>query len=284
MKIAIVGAGVAGLACAFELEKHGITPTIFEYQNHIGHPLNIPNIWLNNRIRFNHDPIKFLNKKHELSLKPLNKIKKMICFSNTNKYKTVKLSGYILGRGISKLSLENQIAEKLTTPIDFNTHISIKNIPVEFEHVIISSGNNTSLRELNLWKNFGFYNIRCAEVVGNFEISTIMHWEYTYLDKKILCYLVPKSSKNASIIQMLSNSTTHDLNFYWEHFLLNYKLNYYITEVKDCVYTTGYMPFPKKNNLYFIGNIAKSTYPYKKMPSFFDIESGITIARSILTN
>lgn len=30
MKVAIVGAGLSGLSCAFELKKHGIKPIIFE--------------------------------------------------------------------------------------------------------------------------------------------------------------------------------------------------------------------------------------------------------------
>ena len=30
IKVAVIGAGIAGLSCAIELERHGITPVIFE--------------------------------------------------------------------------------------------------------------------------------------------------------------------------------------------------------------------------------------------------------------
>ncbi len=36
MKVAILGAGLADLACANELQKHGINPTIYEAGSSIG--------------------------------------------------------------------------------------------------------------------------------------------------------------------------------------------------------------------------------------------------------
>ena len=36
MEVAIMGAGMSGLSCAITLEKHGITPTIFEKRNSVG--------------------------------------------------------------------------------------------------------------------------------------------------------------------------------------------------------------------------------------------------------
>lgn len=36
MDVAIMGAGLSGLACAITLEKNGITPTIFESRSQVG--------------------------------------------------------------------------------------------------------------------------------------------------------------------------------------------------------------------------------------------------------
>jgi digeranylgeranylglycerophospholipid reductase len=38
MKVAIVGEGSAGLACAHELEKYGVRPVIYEKNSFIGEP------------------------------------------------------------------------------------------------------------------------------------------------------------------------------------------------------------------------------------------------------
>jgi len=36
MRVAIIGAGLAGLSCAHELERYGVSPVIFEKNSYIG--------------------------------------------------------------------------------------------------------------------------------------------------------------------------------------------------------------------------------------------------------
>jgi digeranylgeranylglycerophospholipid reductase len=59
MKIAIIGAGISGLACALECEKLGVTADVFERQHSVGWIWPSVSGWINlfNR-NFGDDPIK----------------------------------------------------------------------------------------------------------------------------------------------------------------------------------------------------------------------------------
>ena len=47
MKIAIIGAGLSGLACALECERLGVIPDVFERDESVGWPCYCIVHWLN---------------------------------------------------------------------------------------------------------------------------------------------------------------------------------------------------------------------------------------------
>ena len=81
MKVAIIGAGLAGLSCAIELERHGIKPVILEMRAHVGEALVYSGIWPRVVNRPLSNPLKYLKKEYSLELIPSYHIKKMIMFS-----------------------------------------------------------------------------------------------------------------------------------------------------------------------------------------------------------
>lgn len=81
MKVAIIGAGISGLSCAIELERHGIKPIILEKRAHVGEALDYSTIWPRIINRTITDSLKYIKQEYSLELTPLNRIKKMIMFS-----------------------------------------------------------------------------------------------------------------------------------------------------------------------------------------------------------
>ena len=94
MKVAIIGAGTSGLSCAFELERNGIFPTIFERNDFIGdyHP-HVSGL-INVITQPVADPIKYMDKKLGIKLKPLNLFRKVIHYSPNNQVNVTGPLGY----------------------------------------------------------------------------------------------------------------------------------------------------------------------------------------------
>jgi flavin-dependent dehydrogenase len=74
MKVAIIGAGISGLSCAFELKKYGIIPTIFEEKSKLGESLGFGAIMFHMFNRGIKDPFKFL-KEYNINLTPNSPLK-----------------------------------------------------------------------------------------------------------------------------------------------------------------------------------------------------------------
>ena len=78
MKVAIVGAGLSGLSCAFELKKHGITPTIFEKNTVLGDSLDYAVSNFKIMTNFYTSPRKYFKKNYGLDIVPVGMLKKII--------------------------------------------------------------------------------------------------------------------------------------------------------------------------------------------------------------
>ena len=284
MKVAIIGAGISGLSCALEFEKNGIKPTIFDQKSYIGDVMSYSALWSRLFMRTFTDPFRYLEKKYGLELNPLFRLKEEIMISS-HKQMTVRANlGYVVKRGREANSLENQLGEKINSTVVFNKFIELNEIADDFEYIIVATGNNTIAKEMRLWTpTFNTLN-RIATILGDFNTESANLWLNTKYAKNAFAYLLPNSSKEASLTLIVNGITHHELDFYWKEFLVTENINYKITQTMDAEHNCGFINPFHSGKVYFVGNTAGLTDDLIGIGSFNAIESGIFAARAILQN
>jgi len=282
MRVAIIGAGLAGLSCAYQLKKYGITPDIFEKRSAVGNLLEHTICTLNIFDRTLMNPIKYLKKKYKLNIVPLSPLTEITMIA-PNKKTIVKGRnlGYVFKRGYEKYSLEKQIESKLGLPISFNTYIKIDDIKDSYDRIIVATGDNSIAKDMGVWTTSYTFQVRVATVLGNFKKGSIKMWLNTGYAKNCYCYLLANNSKEACLVLALNSVSHQDLDYYWKEFLFDAEISYRITETRDTEYNTGYPDSAQVGNICFTGDSAGLMDDFLGFGAIRAIESGILAARAI---
>lgn len=282
MKVAIIGAGLSGLSCAIELERHKIKPAIFEKRAHVGEALDYSAIWPRVVNRPIMDPLKYLKKEYHLELKPINHIKKMIMFSPNSSAVERGNLGYIFRRGHPNSALENQLLNILNNSITFDKYVEIEDIENEFDYVIVAAATDIIPKKLGVWTDTFNAQVRIATVLGRFKPAEVTMWMNEKYAKNGLCYLIPNSEKEASLVQVVNGITTYELDYYWKEFLFTEDIQYYISYTTDCEHGCGFVKPRQVGNVLFVGNSAGFTDDLIGCGGLNAIESGMLAARAIV--
>lgn len=282
MEVAIIGAGLSGLSCAIELERHGIKPVILEKRAHIGEALDYTVIWPRVMSRPIMDPLKYLNKEYSLELTPLNHVKKMVMFSPDHKAVERGSLGYIFKRGYHNYATEKQLLNYIKSPITFNRYVEIEDIKDEFDYVVVADANSITPKKLGVWTETFNAQVRIATVLGNFKATEISMWMNTRYAKNVFCYLVPSSDKEAHLVQIVNGITSYELDHYWKEFLLNENIHYYISSTTDTEHDCGFVEPRQVGNVLFTGNAAGLTDSLLGCGGLNAIESGMLAARAMV--
>lgn len=282
MKVAIIGAGLAGLSCAFELKKYGVTPDIFEIKSAVGSPLEHTICTLNIFDRTVMNPVKYLKKKYKLSITPLFPLTELTMIA-PNKEAIIRGGnlGYVFKRGYEKYSLENQIKSHVGLPISFNTYVKINDIKDSYDRIVVATGDDSLVKDMGMWTTSNAYQVRIATVLGDFKTGSIKMWLNADYAKNCYCYLLANSTKEACLVLTLNDASHYDLDFYWKEFLINAEMAYVITETRDSEYNIGYPDSVQAGNIYFAGNSAGLMDDFLGFGAIRAIESGIYAARAV---
>ena len=94
VKIAIIGAGIGGLACALECEKLGVITDVYERDHSVGWVWPSISYWPSVIYRNIGDPIDHLKRDYDIDMLPLNECKTIIIKSPGQEVKVRGKLGY----------------------------------------------------------------------------------------------------------------------------------------------------------------------------------------------
>lgn len=285
MKVAIIGAGLAGLACAHELERLGVVPDLYEKSSFIGEPFNHCTAMLRIVDRPHRgDYMKYFREKLFLDFTPLAPVRRMMHHGPTRRLMVRgKNLGFFFLRSNTRDSLKNQICSTLNrTRIFLNTTADVNTLKKKYDYVVAANGNLLFTREFGLLQTWFDGYVRAAVVHGNFDTERVDMYLNQHYCKKGYAYLTPLSEKKASLILVVEDCNEEDLNEYWNAFLYYENFKYPIIEESTQYHTSSFV-YPKiHENLIFAGLAGGSIDPFLGFGQYNSLSMGVFAARTIV--
>lgn len=284
MKVAIIGAGLSGLACAHELERLGIVPDLYEKNSFIGEAFTHSTAMLRIVDRpHGGNYIRYFREKLFLDIKPLAPVRRMMHYAPTRKLMiSGKNLGFLFLRTSTRDSLKNQLCSSLNkTRVFLNALADIHTLKKKYDYVVVATGNVQFTRELGLWQTWFSGYVRTAVVLGNFDTERVDMWLNRHYCNKGYAYLTPINDKKASLVLVVENCNEEDLNEFWNAFLYYENLKYPIIEESTQHHISGFA-YPKVyENLIFTGLAGGSIDPFLGFGQYNSLTMGVFAARTI---
>lgn len=285
MKIAIIGAGPAGLACALECERMGVVPDIYERMGSVGWIRPSVTVWINLFERAYRDICIHLREVYHLDIKPLFPYHSMLVKSPSAAANISGKLGYFVARGKVSESLENQLLIKLRrSQVHFNQIANYKELSQKYDYVVIASGKETASRELGVWQDLGVVYVQEAIALGSFTPGSLtLYWNKEYAgDGYAAVFPFSASEAVVGIYTIGSGPFTVDRSF--SRFIQKEKLNQLeiIHQSTLPPFTTGNVKKFQIGNVLLAGRAAGLTDRLMGTGSVAAMISGIMAARSMI--
>lgn len=285
MDVAIIGSGVSGLACAFRLNQLGVKPTLFERRPIIGEVINLYGIHLNSFNMLSNDPLRFFEKKYNLTVKPMCEIKKLTMYSEDKKVTVKGRLGYIFNRGGGRTTLERQLFDQVDAYFYFDTYVMdwlISDMKKQFDAVVIATGDIDIPKQLGILKDSTIMQVRSGIIDGKYETGQVFSWMKTEFSNNSFIYSIPVSESRAVITLIVDNVAPSELDYLWKQMIKSENITNNILETWDCEFQGGRLKINQVDNIYFIGNAGGLIDDFRGFGIVNGIASGIFAADAIV--
>ncbi|KIL48438.1 NAD(P)-binding protein [Jeotgalibacillus campisalis] len=289
MKIAIMGAGLSGLACALTLEKYGCQADVFEKRGLAGDRFIYAEAMFS---MFHHpidDAVSYLSVEHGIHLKPSSTIQKTEIWTENERSSLNGHLGYVNMRGKHPAAYEKQLADQLQGKIRFHQDVSHTEISKEYTHTVLATGDSLDTEKIQPYKTALTVRFIGAIVAGEFDITTVHTFFNNLFAPKGMAYLLPHSVHEASLILVYPQYPENevlDKDELWENCLVECRkrLNQNLAlismfELEN--YRIGTTETPRIGNTFFVGNCFGSIMPFLGFGQLESILTGIYAAQAI---
>lgn len=289
MEVAIMGAGMSGLACAITLEKHGITPTIFEKRNCVGDRFVNAESMFSILNRPSKDPLPYFANNYQINLKPIDEVDKLFIHSKNELGSIDGKIGYTNIRGRHENSYESQLEKQVKCTITFNSPYKYEELCKDFQYVVMAPGDGEYASKLNNYRCDLSCTIKGATVQGKFVTSNPHVWFNYDILPKGYGWIIPYSEKEANLVIAYPDYPDNlklDIRDVWGKFYnlacTNMDQNFKITDNFEITgYMMGICNKPKVHNTYFVGNCFGSISPGLGFGQYSSILTGVYSAFDI---
>lgn len=284
MRIAIVGAGLAGLACAHELERLGHECEVFEKRDRVGKMFNTVETMLESlSTEPSKDVFETLRQELHLPLNPANHITRLVLHSQSRDTLIRGHVGYTTTRGPEARSLEQQLLRHCRSPVRFDQNPDVEELATAYDWVVVATGSPRWPKHFGLWQRDIAWYIRGANVIGDFNPGELHFYFNTRYAGTGYAMIAPFDERMASVGLGVPDSSEEAVEAYWTRFRQEqgHLWERIEDEFKLECYEIGRVKQRVVGNVIFVGNAGGFIEPLGITGQQSALQSGVLAARKI---